>query len=301
MHEISPEEAGAVFVTGLSWSAEGSAVGTVFYSLLVLDDDAVGSPEDGVWRIDADGGTAHLLLGTDPDQPDEPTLLEVSVRGDVLVTYPRAAARLEPPFIALLPAGDDMPIPLFTTTSGTPAGTTEAVLGAAFSPDGGQLLLASIALPGSVDTGRLTVRDLTTGEEVVLRDGFGGVGLGPGQGLDWAADGTVYAAVSPFNGVLLELAGLPVATPAATGTAATPAGPVPADGIEVGATVVVNDATVSMRTAPSTEAPVALELAQGAELEVIGPVEEGDGFVWVPVRDLATRTIGYVRSEFLST
>ena len=57
---------------------------------------------------------------------------------------------------------------------------------------------------------------------------------------------------------------------------------------------------MALRAAPSRDAPLVLELARGTPVEVIGPAEEGDGFVWWPVREGQTRTIGYVRAEFLS-
>jgi hypothetical protein len=43
-----------------------------------------------------------------------------------------------------------------------------------------------------------------------------------------------------------------------------------------------------------------LLLAQGAEVMVIGPPEEAEGVLWIPVQDDATRTIGFVRAEFVS-
>jgi hypothetical protein len=73
----------------------------------------------------------------------------------------------------------------------------------------------------------------------------------------------------------------------------------PGSALTVGATAVVNDANVPLRAAPSTDAPIVAQLAQGTEVVIIGPAESGGGFVWWPVRDPTTRTIGYVRAEFL--
>jgi hypothetical protein len=64
--------------------------------------------------------------------------------------------------------------------------------------------------------------------------------------------------------------------------------------------VVTNDANVAMRSAPSTSAVVVLELEQGTALVVTGPAVEGDSFVWVPVIEPESQTVGYVRAEFLS-
>jgi hypothetical protein len=56
-----------------------------------------------------------------------------------------------------------------------------------------------------------------------------------------------------------------------------------------------------MRSAPSTSAPVVLELEQGTQLNVIGPEVTGDGFLWWPVMEPESQTIGYVRAELVSS
>lgn len=40
-------------------------------------------------------------------------------------------------------------------------------------------------------------------------------------------------------------------------------------------------------------------LDAGDLLTVLGPVEEEDGVVWLPVQETETRTIGYVRVELV--
>ena len=85
-------------------------------------------------------------------------------------------------------------------------------------------------------------------------------------------------------------------TPAATATPAT-------DGargeIRVGtsATVAID---VRLRAAPSPDAIAVADLARGAEVTVVAPSVEGDGFTWWPVTDPATGTIGYVRADVLN-
>jgi hypothetical protein len=102
---------------------------------------------------------------------------------------------------------------------------------------------------------------------------------------------------------LLRIAGSEAPPVVATAVPETPiAGtPVPVVGrIAPGATVVVNDDGVRMRAAPSRDATTVLELDRGTELVVIGPSQEADGFIWWPVEEPETRTIGWVRAEFLS-
>ncbi len=72
------------------------------------------------------------------------------------------------------------------------------------------------------------------------------------------------------------------------------------DGPTSGSIVGVTEAKVAIRDAPSTGAPIVLVVTGGTELEITGGVEEGDGFTWLPVRDPATETTGYVPEPFLS-
>ncbi len=72
------------------------------------------------------------------------------------------------------------------------------------------------------------------------------------------------------------------------------------DGPTSGSITGVTEAKVAIRDAPSTGAPIVLVVTSGTELEITGGIEEGDGFTWLPVRDPATETTGYVPEPFLS-
>lgn len=72
------------------------------------------------------------------------------------------------------------------------------------------------------------------------------------------------------------------------------------EGIGEGATVVVIESGVNLRSAPSTDADVVGALEQGQVLVVTGPSEEGSGYVWWPVQDAADPSIsGYVAEDFI--
>lgn len=82
------------------------------------------------------------------------------------------------------------------------------------------------------------------------------------------------------------------------------AGAAPAEGAaesEAGATVVVAYSDVNLRAGPSTGSATIAVLQPGQVLEVTGPAEEGDGRLWLPVRDPADPSLsGYVAAEFLT-
>ena len=67
--------------------------------------------------------------------------------------------------------------------------------------------------------------------------------------------------------------------------------------ISVGSIVIVNDDSVPLRAAPSTDALIVARLSERARLSVIAPAELAEGFVWWPVKESLPGTIGYVRSE----
>jgi hypothetical protein len=135
------------------------------------------------------------------------------------------------------------------------------------------------------------------------------VGLGVGLGIWWLPGGVVmFDSTASGEGesdphvwtvLHLEPADALGSVSAATPTTNTGASVDPT-AVEAGVTLVVNDSVAAVRSAPNTEAPVVAELTQGTEVVALGPAEEGDGFVWIPVRDPATGTIGYVRAELLS-
>lgn len=97
--------------------------------------------------------------------------------------------------------------------------------------------------------------------------------------------------------------GSPTPPAAATPTAATPTAaadsPPVGSGIEPGGNVVTND-DIALRPSPDPDAEPVAEFPRGTVLLVIGPAQEGGGFIWWPVSDPATGTTGFVRQEFLS-
>lgn len=293
---VTPEEPGVVYF-GLRWSADGARL--IYY--LGHSDQA--HPGNGLWVVDAEGGPARRLAAQTAEL-GAPIPLEVSARGNLaLIAYGNALSSYAFP-------GSPYALIDLATGGETRVGSAERdALGlpvpglATFSPGGARLLSSERSLGL---TGRLVIRDLDEGDErVVVELPDRVVPIGLGRGLTWAADGTVYVPTAIDAGILLHLeedeeAPGTIGTTAATQndreSMATPGG----TELGVGSVVVVNDAGVPLRAAPSTRAVIVAELAQGAELTVIGPTEAGDGFVWWPVRDAVTRSIGYVRAEFLT-
>jgi hypothetical protein len=181
---------------------------------------------------------------------------------------------------------------------------------ATFSPDGSKLLMVASAGEDGGDRS-LLVRDLGGDEDVLLLT-VPTVGFWTYPGVWWSADGTVLFDSSVlgegesdpdvWTRLRLEPADDTVpdgglATPTAQ---VAPGAPIDPATVEAGMRLVVNDAVAAVRSAPSLTAPVVAELRQGAEVVALGPAEMGDGFTWIPVRDPATGTIGYVRAELLS-
>jgi hypothetical protein len=72
-----------------------------------------------------------------------------------------------------------------------------------------------------------------------------------------------------------------------------------ANDITPGTLAVLNRDT-KLRTAPSLDASVAIELPRGAEVTVLAGPQEGDGFTWWLVQDQDSGIAGFVREEFLT-
>ena len=65
--------------------------------------------------------------------------------------------------------------------------------------------------------------------------------------------------------------------------------------------LVVAEDAVNIRTEPSTDAEIVLVVAEGTELTVTGPSEEGGGYTWWPVSLNEDPTvIGYVVNDFVA-
>jgi len=74
-----------------------------------------------------------------------------------------------------------------------------------------------------------------------------------------------------------------------------------ASGITQGATVYINQDSVRLRAAASTDSAIVTGLSLNQQLTVTGPSEQGSGITWWPVQDVNDSTItGYVADQFLS-
>jgi hypothetical protein len=68
-----------------------------------------------------------------------------------------------------------------------------------------------------------------------------------------------------------------------------------------GTTIEIIGDYVQLYAAPTTDAPVVFVFTNGDEVEQIGEPVEAAGETWVPVRDPASGTIGYVRQDQLGS
>ena len=190
--------------TGMAW-LRPPAGDLLAYSAIDETADDLPANTGGVWTVALDRPTPHRVsidFGRAGASPNRFFLAGGSARGDLLVVDLEAAALFEPPIVAVVtPAGrlqligaEDDP----TTTR-----AANLVYAATFSPDGQHLLYATV-------DERLLLRNLGTGTDVTLSSNFTAGGPFVGQGLDWAADGTVFAATSPSSGLVLRIEGLPI-------------------------------------------------------------------------------------------
>lgn len=89
-------------------------------------------------------------------------------------------------------------------------------------------------------------------------------------------------------------------TPTPAPTVEPTATPRPVEGIQEGTVLVVAEDAVNIRTEPSTDAEIVLVVAEGTELTVTGPSEEGGGYTWWPVSLNEDPTVtGYVVNDFV--
>ena len=91
-------------------------------------------------------------------------------------------------------------------------------------------------------------------------------------------------------------------TPATTETPAADATSTPdASGITEGATVYINQDSVRLRAAATTNSDIVTGLTLGEQMTVTGPSEQGSDLTWWPVTDVNDPSItGYVAEQFLS-
>lgn len=187
---------------GVRWVAH-----TILYSIAGA---ALHAPANGIWRVDATGAHPRRLLA-DYGAAGPPFVAGVTPDGrSALVVYPlrleEAVPRPGTPFYALLDTTTGTVRPLLPKISADRRrfiGPT----GAALSPDGARVLCLYRTLNGLA---QLAVQDLAGGAAHPLSIDGGGdahlAGVDPlGLGFDWAGNGTVYIASTPYNGELLTL------------------------------------------------------------------------------------------------
>jgi hypothetical protein len=71
--------------------------------------------------------------------------------------------------------------------------------------------------------------------------------------------------------------------------------------VPAGTIAVTTDAGVRMRQEPSTEGEIVVELNVNVEVEITGEPQEGDGYVWYPVRVVDSGDEGWIVQDFLGT
>jgi Tol biopolymer transport system component len=288
---VTLDEPGVVYF-GMTFSGDGNHL---LFTVSHPDRDNL---QNGLWIAGSDGSDPRQVLGDD-EELGTPVVVDVTPSGDkALVFYAEAAMRFSTggPYYAIV---DTKSGARETIEVDLPDQPEEAFVSlATFSPDGTKLLTVSrLTDPNGI----VAVRDLETGEIEQVGEPIDDAGMGVIGGIPtWATNGTVFIPRGPFAGTIISVeGGTDVVTPEPV-----PATPETSTAVEgafaLGATVVTNDANVAMRSAPSTGAMVVLELEQGTALTVAGPAVEGDGFVWVPVIEPESQTVGYVREELLS-
>jgi Tol biopolymer transport system component len=295
---VTVDVPGVVYL-GVRWAPDGSRL---YYA--VHDPDR-SQPRNGLWVVDADGlNQRQIVRQTDPEA-GAPAVAQVAPDGKtLLVYYPIAAGRFvagEVPIFAVVDAETGAVEPLLVRDPNAPEMAWVGL--AVLSPDGTKVLtLTRLTNPDK----QVWVEDVDGGNAVQLGEplieaGWVALGLIP----TWASDGSVLI---PGGGAfstatVLRIAGSEAPPVSATVVPETPGVGTPTaigGDIAPGATVVVNDDGVRLRAAPSRDAAAVLEMDRGTELVVIGEAIEAEGFVWWPVEEPETRTIGWVRAEFLS-
>jgi Tol biopolymer transport system component len=293
--QVTPDTPGVVYF-GIDWQADGSRL---FYN---VNYPSTTDPKNGIWVVDVDGQNARqVATATDPDL-GPPMVVQVAPAGDRLLAFYIVAATqfaIGGPFYAIVDVASGETTPLTLEEAGAPEHAFVAL--ATLSPNGSKVLYVSrLTDPDN----QVFVRDVEGGEAIRLVDGLPrAFTVAPGLIPTWASDGSVLMNSDLDKATLLRIAGSEATPVVATVVPETPPAGTPepvAGEIATGAKVIVNDDGVRLRAAPSRDAATVLELDRGTELVVIGPSQEADGFVWWPVEEPETRTIGWVRAEFLS-
>lgn len=290
---VSEGEPGLLYFN-LAWSPDG---GAIYASLFHAD---VSDPENGIWAFDVATGEREQIAGATTDfEGAAPAVMAVSPLGDALTVYYPALlyqyGAMESGFGLLsLDTGEVTPIvaPESIGTEEVPA----IVLAPGFTPDGSTLMYLARGFRDIA--GALVLRDLETGDEQVIE-------------LPDSAEPTVSAyrvgSVLGADGTVLVLTGINIADlvqlddPSLLDSPAIAATPVSMPEASSSETLEITGNYVQLYAAPTTDAPVVFVFTTGDEVEQIGEPVEADGETWVPVRDPASGTIGYVRQDQLES
>lgn len=308
---VDPEMPFAVYF-GMAYAPDGE---TLYYTIGLPD---LAAPDNGVWRLSLGDGTTEKLAGRAGPERGYPTVQEVSPLGDQILTYDALFASrfggLGSAYALLdLQNGDIEPL-LASEDPG--AGRTSVdqftPQRATYSPDGRWLVFSRRGIQVEA-FGGITIRPAeNAGYDADTELVPAGVisARFPTVTFTWATNGTLFVQTGVDGGFVLTVedgndapevpAAAVAATPGATPASALGSGPVDPGTVVAGVPLVVNETSAGLRSAPSVDAPVVADLAQGTAVTAIGPPETAGGFTWIPVRDDSTGTIGFVRAELVS-
>ncbi len=296
---FDPTFPGALYF-GMGWSPEGS---TIYASAGYTDP---GNPRNGVWAFDAGTGEGTQLAGPSDDVNGAfPALLAVSPAGDTLtVDYPAYLSQYgysgenDASGYGVLTLADSS-----VTLIDRPIDVTEygfLTAGPNYAPDGKTLIYGVRGLDN--ESGLVLAQSIESGEQTVLvtlPDGEFPLTINPGVPIQIGANGTVFIQASLESGYLMTLPDSYLTPPQLPEPTATPTASPEETGSEEPA--VVNGVDTVMRSGPSIDSQVVLVLQPGAVVEPLGDPVDADGESWVPVRDVASGTIGYVRASDLES
>jgi hypothetical protein len=142
---------------------------------------------------------------------------------------------------------------------------------------------------------------LDPGDAAFFQNGLVEAGRSSAQGDIALLRVTIEPASDPVpatNPATITISDPPTPTPAPT--VEPTATPRPVEGIQEGTVLVVVEDAVNIRTNPSTDAEIVVVVAEGTEMTVTGPSEEGGGYTWWPVSLNEDPTItGWVVNDFV--
>jgi hypothetical protein len=291
---VSPGVPGALYFN-LDWAPDG---GTIYATVGYPDPDEA---DNGIWAFDLATNESTQLAGADPDlEGAYPAVMDISPRGDLMTVYfplllGQYALQKSGFGLLNLETGE---ITMIEAPAEFTAGEIEAQpLAPGFTPDGSSLLYLAFGI-ASPNSAGLVLRNLDTGDEQIisLADDARPTVNDYSNHLVLGQDGTVLVMSSLNTGWLIEiddaaLLEAPEVTPAATPeTLPSPA----ADLLDI------TGSYVPVYAAPATNAPIVFVFSTGDQAEQIGDPVEIDGTTWVPVRDPASGTIGYITADSIA-